>query len=211
MQRSLVSMLAVPMRRTGRSNRRFSLERPILGCSVASRALRLPGASALSSFGPSTPFATLSAPLRQQAAAYATPPSSVPAAGLADAGAPIIKLTPKAVLRLKQLAAKASAAAGPEATGAITGLRVSVYEGGCHGMEYRFNLEKNVPLSSLDPEDVVVEQEGAKVILDSISVEKMQGSILDFVQDLQGEMFSIIHNPLAAASCGCGSSFSPKA
>jgi len=38
----------------------------------------------------------------------------------------------------------------------------------------------------------------------------MRGSTLDYLTDLQGELFAVTFNPLAAASCGCGSSFSPK-
>lgn len=77
-------------------------------------------------------------------------------------------------------------------------------------MEYKFKLEQDE--SSLEPDDTVIEVEsGARFVLDAVTVEKMRGSTVDYLQDLQGEMFAVVHNPLASAACGCGSSFSPKA
>ena len=58
-----------------------------------------------------------------------------------------------------------------------------------------------------EAQDVAIERDGATVIVDPISMEYMNGSTIDFVNDLIGQSFKI-ENPLATASCGCGTSFS---
>jgi iron-sulfur cluster assembly accessory protein len=84
-----------------------------------------------------------------------------------------------------------------------TALRVSVDGGGCSGFQYRYDLVQDAPTE----DDVVLEREGARVLIDSISLQYMGGSEIDFVDDLIGQSFQI-KNPLASASCGCGTSFS---
>ncbi len=81
-------------------------------------------------------------------------------------------------------------------------LRISVEGGGCSGFSYKFDL-----VSKSTDDDVVLEGEGAKVLIDSISLMYMEGSEIDFVDDLIGQSFQI-KNPNATASCGCGTSFS---
>ncbi|HZT48392.1 MAG TPA: iron-sulfur cluster insertion protein ErpA [Hyphomicrobiaceae bacterium] len=81
-------------------------------------------------------------------------------------------------------------------------LRVSVEGGGCSGFQYRFDL---VPAS--EPDDLVIEREGARVLVDPVSLEYLSGSEIDFVDDLIGSSFKV-KNPNATASCGCGTSFS---
>ena len=80
--------------------------------------------------------------------------------------------------------------------------RVSVEGGGCSGFQYKFDL---VPAREAD--DLVLERDGATVLIDPVSVEYMAGSEIDFVDDLIGAAFKI-KNPNATASCGCGTSFS---
>lgn len=80
-------------------------------------------------------------------------------------------------------------------------LRVSVEGGGCSGFQYRFEIERGAT-----PEDLVIEREGATVVIDPISLQYLTGSQLDFVDDLIGASFQIA-NPNATASCGCGTSF----
>src|SRR5215471_2800263 len=80
--------------------------------------------------------------------------------------------------------------------------RVSVEGGGCSGFSYKFDL---VPAS--EPDDLVIERAGARVLIDPVSLEYLAGSEIDFVDDLIGSSFKI-HNPNATASCGCGTSFS---
>ena len=80
-------------------------------------------------------------------------------------------------------------------------LRISVKGGGCPGFQYAFDIEKG----SAD-DDLVVTRDGAKVIVDPVSLEMLVGSELDFVDDLMGQAFKV-KNPNAVASCGCGVSF----
>jgi iron-sulfur cluster assembly accessory protein len=81
-------------------------------------------------------------------------------------------------------------------------MRVSVEGGGCSGFQYKFDL---VPAA--EDGDVAVERAGATVVVDAVSLPYMAGSELDFVDDLIGAQFKV-NNPLAKASCGCGTSFS---
>lgn len=81
-------------------------------------------------------------------------------------------------------------------------LRISVEGGGCSGFQYKFDL-----VGASQPDDIVIEREGARVIIDPISIAYLGGSEIDFVDDLIGAAFRI-KNPNATASCGCGTSFS---
>ena len=81
-------------------------------------------------------------------------------------------------------------------------MRVSVEGGGCSGFQYRFDLIKEVA-----PDDILVERDGARVVVDPVSLGFVRGAELDFVDDLIGASFQI-KNPNVTASCGCGTSFS---
>ena len=83
-----------------------------------------------------------------------------------------------------------------------TALRISVSGGGCSGFQYGFDLDKE-----RSEDDLVLERDGAAVLIDSISLPYMEGSVIDFVDDMIGQSFQI-RNPNATASCGCGTSFS---
>jgi len=83
-----------------------------------------------------------------------------------------------------------------------TMLRVSVEGGGCSGFQYKFDMEQ-----SQAADDLVIRRDGATVLIDQVSVGYLAGSEIDFVDDLIGASFKI-NNPLATASCGCGTSFS---
>jgi len=83
-----------------------------------------------------------------------------------------------------------------------TMLRVSVEGGGCSGFEYRFDL-----VSKVEPEDILIERAGAKVLVDPLSLTYLAGSEIDYVDDLMSASFKI-KNPNATAACGCGTSFS---
>ncbi|MBB3560801.1 iron-sulfur cluster assembly accessory protein [Rhizobium sp. BK512] len=80
-------------------------------------------------------------------------------------------------------------------------LRVSVEGGGCSGFSYKFDL-----VDDAADDDIVVEKNDAKVLIDSLSLVYMAGSEIDFVDNLLGQSFQI-KNPNAVASCGCGTSF----
>lgn len=105
-----------------------------------------------------------------------------------------VMLSDRAVRRIARIL-------GAEPAG--TSLRVSVEGGGCSGFQYRYDLVRDEPAA----DDVVLARDGAKVLIDQVSLQYMGGSEIDFVDDLMGQSFQI-RNPLASASCGCGTSFS---
>jgi iron-sulfur cluster insertion protein len=81
-------------------------------------------------------------------------------------------------------------------------LRLSVDGGGCAGFTYKFGLA-----DAIEADDAVAETDGVKLVIDPMSLELVQGSAVDFVEDLGGAAFKV-QNPNAASGCGCGSSFS---
>jgi iron-sulfur cluster assembly accessory protein len=83
-----------------------------------------------------------------------------------------------------------------------TALRISVYVGGFSGYQKGFDLD-----ATRTSDDIVIERDGATVLIDPVSLPFMGGSEIDFVDDLIGQSFQV-HNPNATASCGCGTSFS---
>jgi len=80
-------------------------------------------------------------------------------------------------------------------------LRVGVKGGGCSGLSYGMGFDHEV-----SEKDTQFEQQGIQVLVDSESLDIMNGTIIDFKQSLMGGGFTI-DNPNAIASCGCGSSF----
>lgn len=81
-------------------------------------------------------------------------------------------------------------------------LRVSVSGGGCSGFQYGFTLDDET-----QDDDLVLSRDGATVLIDSVSLMYLEGSEIDYVDELIGSSFKIL-NPNATASCGCGTSFS---
>jgi iron-sulfur cluster assembly accessory protein len=104
-----------------------------------------------------------------------------------------ITVTDRAATRIAEITAN-------EATSPV--LRVSVEGGGCSGFQYKFDL-----VGGQTDDDLVIRRNGAIVVIDPVSVQYMEGSEIDFVDDLIGASFKIT-NPVATASCGCGTSFS---
>jgi iron-sulfur cluster assembly protein len=84
-------------------------------------------------------------------------------------------------------------------------LRVWVAGGGCSGLSYGMALDDNSP----EPDDQIFESGGVKVVVDGMSLRYMEGSVVDYVEDMVGGGFKI-ENPNATSSCGCGSSFSTE-
>jgi iron-sulfur cluster assembly accessory protein len=82
------------------------------------------------------------------------------------------------------------------------GLRVSVVGGGCSGFQYNLSLD-----DSAREDDIVIEQEGVRLLLDPISQQYVYGTVIDYVSSLHGAGFKFI-NPNATRTCGCGSSYS---
>lgn len=117
-----------------------------------------------------------------------------PAAAPATVNGDPVGLTAAAARRIRKVA---------EAEGnPALALRISVSGGGCSGFQYAFSLD-----DTETQDDIVLERDGAKVFIDTVSLEYLRGSEIDFVEDLSGAGFQI-RNPLAASSCGCGNSFS---
>jgi iron-sulfur cluster insertion protein len=81
-------------------------------------------------------------------------------------------------------------------------LRIAVSGGGCSGFQYGFSLD-----DSRQDDDLVFERSGVTVVIDSTSLELVQGAEIDFVEELVGSSFQV-RNPNAKSSCGCGNSFS---
>ena len=105
----------------------------------------------------------------------------------------MITLTDKAVTELAALLSRR--AKTPQ-----SGLRLAVRRGGCAGWQYEMQVG--------EPEegDLIVESGAARVIVAADSVERLSGVEIDFSDDLSDAGFKV-HNPLAARSCGCGTSF----
>lgn len=80
-------------------------------------------------------------------------------------------------------------------------LRVMVSGGGCSGFQYGFDLDATV-----NEDDHVSEFHGVKLVVDEASLELLNGSEVDYVEDLMGAAFTV-RNPNATATCGCGTSF----
>jgi iron-sulfur cluster assembly accessory protein len=97
-------------------------------------------------------------------------------------------------------ASKIAAILKAEPTGAM--LRVSVEGGGCSGFQYKFGVEREKA-----DDDIVIARDDATVLIDPVSVGFLEGSEIDYVDDLIGAAFKI-NNPNAKSSCGCGTSFS---
>ena len=102
-------------------------------------------------------------------------------------------VTANAVRRIRYLRQKESR---PEAA-----LRLRIIAGGCSGMQYRMDLAETPR-----PTDAIVAAEDAKVFVDPKSLIYLQGSTLDYEEDLLGGQFKIT-NPNAKHACSCGLSF----
>ena len=104
-----------------------------------------------------------------------------------------LSLTPSAARRVAWIA---------DRQGKPAVLRLSVDGGGCAGFSYKFGLADTV-----EADDAITETDGVKLVVDSVSLGLLDGSQVDFVEDLGGSAFKV-QNPNAASGCGCGSSFS---
>ncbi|KAG5513973.1 hypothetical protein PMAC_000595 [Pneumocystis sp. 'macacae'] len=81
-------------------------------------------------------------------------------------------------------------------------LRVLTESGGCHGYQNTFTLTEEI-----HPDDKIFEKNGARVVIDRISLDLINGSKIDYVSELIGASFKVIDNPLAKSICGCEVSF----
>ena len=83
-------------------------------------------------------------------------------------------------------------------------LRVYVQGGGCSGLSYGMGFEK-----SPEEDDMVLEENGVKLIVDSYSIDHLKGANVDYIESLMGSGFKI-NNPNVTKSCSCGHSFSTE-
>jgi len=81
-------------------------------------------------------------------------------------------------------------------------LRITLQGGGCAGFQYGFMFD-----DEMNNDDIPIEADGIKVVLDTTSLPMLNGSIIDYKTSLEGSQF-LISNPNATTTCGCGSSFS---
>lgn len=81
-------------------------------------------------------------------------------------------------------------------------LRLSVNGGGCSGFQYKFDFD-----TTTQDDDIVVTNGESTLLVDSVSLPFVEGSIVDYVESLGGAAFQV-KNPNAQSSCGCGTSFS---
>lgn len=82
------------------------------------------------------------------------------------------------------------------------GLRVAVEGGGCSGFQYDIAIAP-----APNPDDTVIERDGARLFVDPVSLPFLLGAEIDWVDELIGASFKV-KNPNAKSSCGCGVSFS---
>ena len=101
------------------------------------------------------------------------------------------KVTDRAFARLTEIGAAAQGQA----------LRVAVEGGGCSGFQYEIALD--APAA----DDLVLEGQGERVVVDTVSLPFLENAVIDFTEELIGARFTI-ENPNASSSCGCGTSFS---
>jgi iron-sulfur cluster assembly accessory protein len=101
------------------------------------------------------------------------------------------KVTDRAFERLSEIGASAEGKA----------LRIAVEGGGCSGFQYEIKLDEPAV------DDLVLEGQGERVVVDSVSLPFLSNAVIDFSEELIGARF-VIENPNATSSCGCGTSFS---
>jgi iron-sulfur cluster assembly accessory protein len=103
-----------------------------------------------------------------------------------------ITLTENAANQIRSLQKEQNAPGKP--------LRVYVEAGGCSGMEYGMAFDER------KPDDESVQHDGVEVVIDPMSANFLKGSVIDYVDSLQGSGFKI-QNPNVHSTCGCGRSF----
>jgi iron-sulfur cluster assembly accessory protein len=105
-----------------------------------------------------------------------------------------VRLTDRAARRIREIIGEAPAEGGM--------LRLAVTGGGCSGFQYDFSLT-----AEPSGDDLVIEHDGAVVLIDPVSLNFLKGAEIDFADEMIGAAFRV-NNPNATSSCGCGTSFS---
>lgn len=101
-----------------------------------------------------------------------------------------ITITEKAANRIKKVSDSNS-------------LRIIVQAGGCSGFKYEYIFDNNQE----NPGDMTIKAYGITLLIDDISLNLINGAVIDFIEQLGNSYFEI-KNPIAASGCGCGNSFS---
>src|SRR5438874_1859680 len=104
----------------------------------------------------------------------------------------VMQLTERAAMRINAILAEKGSGAG--------GLRIGVKKGGCAGMEYTMEWA-----AEQKPFDAVVEQFGAKVLIDPKAVMYLLGTEMDYRTEKLSSQF-VFANPNQTGACGCGES-----
>lgn len=81
-------------------------------------------------------------------------------------------------------------------------MRIAVEGGGCSGFQYIFKFD-----TYKNDDDLTFNKNGIDVVVDAVSLELLNGGVLDYTEELIGSYFQVI-NPNASSACGCGTSFS---
>ena len=105
-----------------------------------------------------------------------------------------VRLTDRAAKRIRDIVRE------DPAEGSM--LRLAVNGGGCSGFQYDFSLA-----AKPSEDDLVIEHDGAVVLIDPVSLDFLKGAEIDFADEMIGAAFRV-NNPNATSSCGCGTSFS---
>lgn len=108
----------------------------------------------------------------------------------------LITVTDTAATKIKEFMAEEEAK--PEY------LRVYVQGGGCSGLSYGMGFEVKP-----EEDDLVIEEAGVKLLVDSMSLDHLKGANVDYIESLMGSGFKI-NNPNVVKSCSCGHSFNTE-
>jgi len=104
-----------------------------------------------------------------------------------------VTMTPNAVKKINELLT--------EENNPALNLRIFVQGGGCSGFQYGFTFDE-----TMNEDDFNLDIDGARLLVDSLSSQYLQGAEIDYTESLAGSQF-VIKNPNAQTTCGCGSSF----
>ena len=109
------------------------------------------------------------------------------------AGPTVVTVTEGAVKKVREFLDKENKPNGA--------LRLYVTGGGCSGLSYGLAIEDEA-----GKDDLVIQENGVRVLIDTFSAKYVRGSVIDYVETLQGSGFKI-DNPNVTSTCACGSSF----
>ncbi|KAJ1959114.1 [4Fe-4S] proteins maturation [Dipsacomyces acuminosporus] len=136
------------------------------------------------------------AQVQSEAAAEKTSTAAAAAAAAAGSEADEIALTDSAIDRLKYLSKERKK---------TQYLRLRVDSGGCYGFSYMLDMTE-------EPEenDIIIDRNGAKMVIDDVSLPLVRGATIDWQDRLIGQAFLVVANPQSSGGCGCGASFEIK-